>query len=103
MAQATTGVMASPIAGTVLADTGALTTSTFSPTILITTQYAARATLALRNATNDADVWSHLIKTSSDAPIVTAGVGSITVGLNQRLVIRAESDMIGEVQASILL
>lgn len=103
MAQATVGIMNSPIAGAILADTGALTMSAISPTILITTQYAARATLALRNATNDADLWSHLIKTSSDSPIVATGVGSVTIGLNQRLVIRAESDMIGEVQASILL
>ena len=91
MPQATVGVTASPTAGTVLADTGALAIATLSPTVMITTQYASRVTLALRNATNDADLWSHLIKTSSDAPVFLTSVGSIAFGLNQRLVVRAES------------
>src|SRR5437899_12769272 len=102
MPQATAGTLNSPTANTVLADTGALSIATLSFTVIISTQYASRATIALRNATNDADLWSQLIHTVSDAPTFLQGIGSIAMGLNQRLVIRAESALIGEVQASVL-
>lgn len=101
MPQATSGILTSPAAGAILADTGQLSVAAFTFTTIISTQYAARATIALRNALNDTDIWSQLVHTISDTPAVTV-LGSISMLLNQRVVIRAESAMIGEVQASIL-
>ncbi len=102
MPWATQGILQSPTAGTLLADTGALLAATFSLTILVTTQYSARVTIARRNALNDTDLSTHLVKTVSDAPTMLNGMGSIALLLNERIVVRAESAMIGEVQASIL-
>lgn len=85
-----------------MADTGQLALAAFTFTVIISTQYSSRATISLRNALNDTDLWSQLIHTMADAPAVLTGLGSISMLLNQRLVIRAESAMIGEVQASIL-
>jgi len=100
--QATAGILSSPAAGDILADTGQLSVSTLSFTVIISTQYASRVTIALRNAANNGDIWAQLIHTSSDAPTLLQGLGSIAFALNQRLVVRAESAMIGEVQASIM-
>ncbi len=101
MAWATAGVLGSPAAGTILADSGTLTASMFSFTIIIVTQYAARVAIVLRDATNTTDVMTQLFKTQSDEPTAISEFNFL-VGLNQRLVLRAESDMIGEVQASLL-
>src|SRR5258706_15272823 len=102
MPWATAGVLSSPTAGTILADSGALLASTFAFSILITTQYAARVLVVWRNSTNNADNKSHLIKTMSDSPIMMTGMGGLTLVLNERIVLRAESDMLGEVQASLI-
>jgi len=66
MPWATAGVLSSPTAGTILADSGALMASMFSFTIIISTQYAARVTIALRDATNSTDVMTQIFKTQSD-------------------------------------
>lgn len=97
----TAGVFSSPTAGTILSDSGALTAAMFSFTIIISTQYAARVTIALRDATNSTDVMTQIFKTQSDEPTALTEFNFL-VTLNQRLVLRAESDMIGEVQASLL-
>lgn len=102
MPQATAVILSSPAAGTVLADTGAMLAAAFTFTVIVSTQYAARITLALRDTTNASDVWSQLIHTASDHPATVLPLGSVSVSINQRLVVRAESDMLGEVQASIL-
>ena len=102
MAWATAGILSSPTEGTILADSGAQLASTTAFTILVVTQYAARVTFAWRNALNTADKQSQLIKTVSDSPTLMIGLGGLTLLLNERVVLRAESDMIGEVQASLI-
>lgn len=102
MSWATAGVLTSPAAGTILADSGAQLASTIPFNILITTQYAARVLIAYRNSANNADNKTQLVKTVSDSPTMLTNIGGITLLLNERLVIRAESDMIGEVQASLI-
>lgn len=96
------GVLNNPGANTILADTGTMSALTFTFTVFISTQYASRVTVAIRDATNTSDVSSQLIRTLSDGPTMLTGMGGILMSLNQRLVIRAESAMLGEVQASIL-
>ena len=102
MSWATAGLLESPTAGTILADSGAQLASTTSFTILIVTQYAARVAFAWRNSTNTSDKASQLIKPVSDSPTLMIGLGGLTLLVNERVVLRAESDMIGEVQASLI-
>lgn len=102
MPWASQGVLSNPVANAVLADTGALLAITCTFTIIISTQYASRVTIALRDSSNTADVSSHIIRTLSDGPTMLTGLGGVLMGLNQRLVIRAESAILGEVQASII-
>lgn len=102
MPWASQGVLSSPGANTTLADSGALLAVTCTFTIIISTQYASRVTIALRDSLNATDVSSQLIRTLSDGPTMLTGLGGILMALNQRLVIRAESAMLGEVQASII-
>lgn len=96
------GVLSNPVANSILADTGTLLAVTCTFTIIISTQYAARVTIALRDSLNATDVSSQLVRTLSDGPTMLTGLGGILMGLNQRLVIRAESAILGEVQASII-
>lgn len=96
------GVLSNPVANAILADTGALLAVTCTFTIIVSTQYAARVTIALRDATNTSDISSQLIRTLSDGPTMLTGLGGVLMALNQRLVIRAESAILGEVQASII-
>lgn len=102
MPWASQGVLANPVANAILADTGTLLAVTCTFTIIISTQYASRVTIALRDSLNTTDVSSQLIRTLSDGPTMLTGLGGILMALNQRLVIRAESAMLGEVQASII-
>lgn len=102
MPWATAGILSSPSAGTILADSGAQLAATAAFNILITTQYASRITVAWRNSANNADNKAHLIKTASDSPVMFTGLGGLTLLLNERVVLRAESDILGEVQASLI-
>jgi hypothetical protein len=96
------GVLNNPGANTILADTGTLLAVTCTFTIIVSTQYASRVTIALRDSSNTTDVSTQLIRTLSDGPTMLTGLGGILMALNQRLVIRAESTILGEVQASVL-
>ena|SRR5258706_15398840 len=102
MSWATVGLVNDPEKDAILADTGSIAlAATLNVTIIISTQYAARAVIVLRDAQNTTDVGKQLIHTASDHPATFMGM-NVPLSTNQRLVIRAESAMIGEVQASIL-
>lgn len=96
------GVLNNPGANTILADTGTLLAVTCTFTIIVSTQYASRVTIALRDSSNTTDVSTQLIRTLSDGQTMLTGLGGILMALNQRLVIRAESTILGEVQANVL-
>lgn len=103
MSWQTQGIVVSPDAGVTLADTGAIALSTtLALCVVISSQYARRVTMVLRSALNDADVATQRIQVGSDDPVVIAGIPGMAIGLNQRVIIRTENAVVGDVQASII-
>ena len=98
---ATEGPQIDPEAGTILADTGAITLGgLISGTIIITRNVSCVIELVKRNATNNADVKMHPIPCYSDNMFVTALPFSL--GVNERIVLRMRDTVTGLVQCSIL-
>lgn len=101
MAWATANTITDPTAGTILADTGALSIGLLSFTILLASSGpSATLELQLRNAANSANVATQTINSTgygSDAIPVP-----IVIGLNQRLRLVVVNNYTGDVDASIL-
>lgn len=99
----TAGVLVSPEANVILADTGAISVqATMGLCIVVSSQYARRVTLVLRDALNQTDVATQRVQVGSDDPVVLAGIPAMGVLLNQRVVVRTENVVVGDVQASII-
>lgn len=98
----TEGPKTDPGAGTVLADTGALSIGV-TATIIVTGNAYFTFEIAKRNAANNADVTGmvHPIPFTSTPLLFMASI-PFTFTLGQRLVIRCQDDVVGTLQASIM-
>ncbi len=99
---ATAGVLTDPDAGVILADTGEmLATADIQLTVIVASQYARRVILALRDDTNATDVITQRIYVGSDTTLSLPSMVGINVLINQRIVIRTENAVVGDVQATL--
>lgn len=99
MAWATEGVIDYPVARAIMADTGAITLGmSASFTVLIWSEFDGDFDVAVRNANNNGDVKSQRVNSNT----YVLGPLPLVIGANERVVVRAVSDMTGASQATIL-
>ena len=103
MAWSTKGVVTDPVAGDVLADTGAIGPGAVTCTVVayIQANTASVFDMQHRDATNATTLYSQKIYIPYGAPS-GAYTFPVVFGLNEHLRIVLDIDVIGDVQASIL-
>ncbi|SRR5258706_16425110 len=99
MAWSSEGKKTNPAAGTLLADTGGLPAMSLGSNLIIWSNVFVRLIIAVRNATNTADVAAQTVECTGN--FIALGV-PVTLVLNQRLIIRTDNDIAGDVQGSII-
>ena len=101
MGWATEDIKDRPIAGTILADTGALLALSGIPvTVVVWAEQLCILAVAQRNALNTDDVEMQRIYVEPGTEIFP--FSSMTFSVNERLVIRCHENVDGQIQASIL-
>lgn len=95
MAWSSEGKKTDPVAGTLLADTGGLPAMSLGSNLIVWSNVFVRLIIAVRNALNTADVASQTVECTGN--FIVVGI-PITLVLNQRLIIRTDNDITGDVQ-----
>lgn len=104
MAWGTAGKLTDPGANAVLADTGPLAAVAFVPTLICWANVACLITLRHRNAANNADVHAQQLSltTEGDNSRIFGLPSSVTLGLNERLILTLDIAIVGQIQCSII-
>lgn len=101
MAWHTAGPLEDPSAGDVLADTGALGVGVSGFTILIDTTAGGYVDLVHRNALNTQDLHLQKLYISPGTPLPLGA--TLTLALNERLLLRVRDGLTGTIQGSFLM
>jgi hypothetical protein len=100
MAWSTQGRQTDPDAGTILADTGAISVGgLLGLTVVIAATTGCYCTIARRNTLNNADVESQMLAVQGGQTAV--GPLSMSISSGQRVVVRLDGAIGGDVQASL--
>lgn len=95
------GVLTQPLRGAVLADTGGVVAATkLTPTVFTWATKPAYLVFAQRDALNQTDVETQRL--DCDAGFSHVDFNSISLAINERLVVRAQVDVDGDIQVSII-
>lgn len=95
------GVKKQPLADAVLADTGAVLAATrVTPSVFMWATKPAYLVFAQRDALNQTDVETQRL--DCDAGFSHVDFNSISLAINERLIVRAQADVDGDIQVSIV-
>lgn len=101
MAFYTEGLKSSPLANTILADSGAFETGTgVDITVLLSGTLACTVAFEHRNAANDATLQAHTFIFGANSPHCLHLANSFIVGEGERLRLRLVQTSVGDVQGS---
>lgn len=104
MAWNTAGILTNPTSNVILADTGALPATPFTPTLMCWSTQGVNITFRHRNAANSADLHTQQMALSTEGcPFVVILLPTnITLGANERLTLTLDNAFVGQIQCSIL-
>lgn len=101
MAWVSEGIITQPLAGMVLADTGGVVTAVrITPSVFTWATRTAHLVLAQRDAVNLNDI--EFQRFDCDPGSNHMDFNSISLAINERLVVRAQADVDGDIQVSII-
>lgn len=98
------GVLVNPGAGAILADTGAAAIDdSHDLTLLLSSSITAVIVLERRDAANTGNVWAHTIPLGALAPLLGHVGNVIVVNQGERLRLRLNTAIVGQVQGTIVI
>lgn len=98
----TGGIVTNPAANAILADAGAQTIeSGHDFDVCVSSTVATAFVIEWRDATNTANVWSHIVPIAANGFVCFTSRGSLTMLVGERIRVRQNSAATGSVQASI--
>jgi hypothetical protein len=99
---ATNGIVVNPAANAILADTGAMSEDmSHDYDIYLSSTVATAMVVEWRNATDTANVFSHILPIAANTTFVFTSRGSLMMLTGQRIRVRQNAAATGSVQASI--
>lgn len=97
----TASAQTNPAANAILADTGAFAISNnVDVRILVSSTVAAVIVFEHRNATDTANVTSHIFPVAANSPLVVHVANAFSVGASERLRLRLNAAIVGQCQGS---